>query len=51
MKYFMAHFRLNDEGEFELEGDGEDTEKDASLAKRGRTKKKRSSLKRSWAET
>ena len=26
MKDFMAHFRLNDEGEFELEGDGEDTE-------------------------
>jgi hypothetical protein len=26
MKDFMAHFRLNDEGEFDLEGDGEGTE-------------------------
>jgi hypothetical protein len=26
MKDFMAHFRLNDEGEFELESDGEATE-------------------------
>ena len=78
MKDSMAHFRLNDEGEFELEGDGEDTEVlvlrraypilDKAIMENGNIrealdqerrvsgqkrahKKKRSSLKRSWAET